>query len=143
MAIAKSGDTVRVHYTGTLNNGQQFDSSLGGEPLEFTIGDGTILEKFEEAVIGLQPGESINITIPSDEAYGPRRDDLIIKISNANLPPDLNPEVGMKLHMETADHQIIALKVVEVLPDGVMIDANHELAGEDLNFNIQLIEIVS
>ncbi len=142
MAVAKSGDTVRVHYTGTLKDGRQFDSSVNGEPLEFTIGDGTILEKFEEAVIGLQPGESINITIPAEEAYGARRDDLIIKISNANLPPDLNPEVGMKLHMQTADNQILALRVVEVLPDGVMIDANHELAGEDLNFNIQLIEIL-
>ncbi|MEG8989299.1 peptidylprolyl isomerase [Ignavibacteria bacterium 4148-Me] len=142
MAVAKSGDTVRVHYTGTLKDGKQFDSSIGGEPLEFTIGDGTILEKFEEAVIGLQPGESIDITIPAEEAYGARRDDLIIKISNANLPPDLNPEVGMKLHMQTADNQILALRVVEVLPDGVMIDANHELAGEDLNFNIQLIEIL-
>lgn len=142
MAAAKNGDTVRVHYTGTLNNGVQFDSSIGGEPLEFTIGEGTILEKFEEAVIGLQPGESIDISIPAEEAYGLRRDDLIIKINNANLPPDLNPEVGMKLHMQTADNQILALRIVEVLPDGVMIDANHELAGEDLNFNIQLVEIL-
>ncbi|AFN74369.1 peptidylprolyl isomerase FKBP-type [Melioribacter roseus P3M-2] len=141
MSIAKTGDKVKVHYTGTLNDGTQFDSSHGNEPLEFTIGEGALLGKFENAVVGLEPGQSVDINIPADEAYGQRREDLIIKVNNSNLPPNLNPEVGMKLHMQTADNQVIPLTIVEVLEDGIMVDANHELAGQDLNFHIELVSI--
>ncbi len=141
MSIAKTGDKVKVHYTGTLNDGTQFDSSFGNEPLEFTIGEGALLGKFEEAVIGLEPGQTVDINIPADEAYGQRREDLIIKVSNSNLPPNLNPEVGMKLHMQTDDNQIIPLTIVDVLEDSIVVDANHELAGEDLNFHIELVSI--
>jgi peptidylprolyl isomerase len=141
MSIAKTGDKVKVHYTGTLNDGTQFDSSHGNEPLEFTIGEGALLGKFENAVVGLEPGQSVDVNIPADEAYGQRREDLIIKVNNSNLPPNLNPEVGMKLHMQTADNQVIPLTIVEVLEDGIMVDANHELAGQDLNFHIELVSI--
>ncbi|MGK9476910.1 FKBP-type peptidyl-prolyl cis-trans isomerase [Melioribacter sp. OK-6-Me] len=141
MSIAKTGDKVKVHYTGTLNDGTQFDSSFGNEPLEFTIGEGALLGKFEEAVVGLEPGQTVDINIPADEAYGQRREDLIIKVNNSNLPPNLNPEVGMKLHMQTDDNQIIPLTIVDVLEDGIVVDANHELAGQDLNFHIELVSI--
>jgi peptidylprolyl isomerase len=143
MASLKNGDKVKVHYTGTLKNGEQFDSSIGGEPLEFTIGEGSVLEKFELAVLDLQPGESKNIDIPAAEAYGLKRDDLVIKVPSTNLPPDIKPELGMKLQMQTQQGEIITLTIVEILEDGVMIDANHELAGQDLKFNIQLVEVSS
>jgi len=142
MTKAKNGDKVKVHYTGKLDNGEQFDSSVGSEPLEFTIGEGSVLEKFENAVIDLSPGDSVDIHIPAIEAYGLKREDLILKVPSANLPPDIKPELGMKLQMKTEQGQIITLTIVEILEDGVMIDANHELAGQDLNFNIQLVEIV-
>ena len=142
MTKAKNGDKVKVHYTGKLDNGEQFDSSVGSEPLEFTIGEGSVLEKFENAVIDLSPGDSVYIHIPAIEAYGLKREDLILKVPSANLPPDIKPELGMKLQMKTEQGQIITLTIVEILEDGVMIDANHELAGQDLNFNIQLVEIV-
>jgi len=141
MTKAKNGDKVKVHYTGKLDNGEQFDSSVGSEPLEFTIGEGSVLEKFESAVIDLSPGDTIDIHIPAAEAYGLKREDLILKVPNANLPPDIKPELGMKLQMRTEQNQVISLTVVEILEDGIMIDANHELAGKDLNFNIQLLEI--
>ncbi|MFH1196682.1 MAG: FKBP-type peptidyl-prolyl cis-trans isomerase [bacterium] len=141
MPSAKMGDKVKVHYVGTLTDGTEFDSSIGGEPLEFTIGEGDLLEKFEQTVVGLQPGESGNVNISAEEAYGERREELVIKIEKSKLLPDLKPEVGMELRMQTPEGDTRSLNVIEVTDEDITVDANHELAGEDLNFNIQLIEI--
>ena len=143
MAQAQNGNTVKVHYVGTLDNGTQFDSSKGKDPLEFTIGSGTLLPKFENAVVGLAPGETTNVKIPAAEGYGLRRDDLIIKVEKAKLPPTIKPEIGMKLQMRTAQGEPLILNVIEILDDAIVVDANHELAGMDLNFDIELVEILT
>ena len=142
MAKAQNGSTVKVHYVGTLDNGTQFDSSIGQDPLEFKIGDGMLLPMFEDAVVGLEPGQSVNVKIPAAEGYGLRRDDLVIKIEKAKLPPTIKAEIGTKLQMRTKDGQPIVLNIVEILDDTIVVDANHELAGLDLNFKIDLVEII-
>ncbi len=143
MAKAQNGNTVKVHYVGTLDNGTQFDSSIGGEPLEFKIGEGMLLPMFEEAVVGLEPGEDANIKIPAAEGYGLRNEDLVINIERAKLPPTITPELGMKLQMQTKEGQPLVLTIADVQNDFIVVDANHELAGKDLNFKIDLVEILS
>jgi len=135
-ALAKTGDTVRVHYTGKLADGTVFDSSVGSEPYEFTLGQGQTISGFEQAVIGMKVGETKTVTIPVDEAYGPRRDDLIVEIGRDRLSPDINPEVGMQL---TSGQGTVT--IIEVSETTVKIDANHPLAGQDLTFDIELVEI--
>jgi peptidylprolyl isomerase len=143
MAKAQDGNKVKVHYTGTLDNGTQFDSSVGREPLEFTIGEGMLLPMFEEIVIGLEPGETAKVKIPAADGYGLRNEELVIKIEKAKLPPTIVPEIGMKLQMRTPDGQPLVLNITDINDDNIIVDANHELAGLDLNFTIELVEIVS
>lgn len=143
MALAKKGDTVKVHYTGTLDDGTQFDSSVGRTPLEFKIGEGSLLEKFEQAVIGLEPGQSNKVHISAEDGYGLVRDDLIATVPKSNLPPEIAPEIGMRLKMQTPDGEVMILRVTEILEDAIKVNANHELAGENLNFNIELVEILA
>jgi len=138
---AKIGDTVKVHYTGRLQDGTVFDTSVGSEPLEFTLGQGQIIPGFEQAVIGMQVGESKTVTIPVDQAYGPRRDDMILEVSRDELPDDLEPTVGMQLQMNQGDGGIIIATITEVSETTIKIDANHPLAGQDLVFDIELVEI--
>lgn len=139
-ALAKTGDTVKVHYTGTLADGTEFDTSIGSEPLEFTIGQGKLITGFEQAVIGMQVGESKTITIPTDQAYGQRSDDLIVEIGRDELSPDIEPEVGMQLQSSQGD---MIATIIEVTETTIKIDTNHPLAGQDLTFDIELIEIGS
>jgi len=134
--VAKSGDTVKVNYTGRLADGTVFDTSIGGEPLEFTLGEGRLIPGFEQAVTGMQVGESKTVTIPVDKAYGPRRDDLIVEIGRDNLSPDIKPEVGMQLQ---GSQRVVT--IIKVSESTVTIDANHPLAGQDLTFDIELVEI--
>lgn len=133
---AKAGDTVRVHYTGKLADGTVFDTSIGSEPYEFTQGQGQTISGFEQAVIGMKVGESKTVTIPVDEAYGPRQDDLIVEIGRDRLSPDIEPEIGMQL--QGGQGVVTIIKVSETT---VTVDANHPLAGQDLTFSIELIEI--
>ncbi len=142
-AIAKNGDTVRVHYTGRLQDGTVFDSSVGGEPLEFTLGQSQIITGFEQAVIGMQVGESKTVTIPVDQAYGPYDDSMVLEVERDKLPEDLEPEVGMQLQMSQGDGGYTIVTVTEVSETTIKIDANHPLAGKDLTFDIELVEIVS
>jgi peptidylprolyl isomerase len=135
-AVAKSGDTVRVHYTGTLADGTEFDTSTGGEPMEFTLGEGNLIAGFEQAVTGMKVGETKKITIPADQAYGQRSDELIVEIGRDKLPPDIDPEVGMQLQTSQG-----VLTIIEVTETTLKIDANHPLAGQDLTFVIELVEI--
>jgi FKBP-type peptidyl-prolyl cis-trans isomerase 2 len=139
---AKTGDTVKVHYTGRLQDDTVFDTSVGSEPLEFTLGQGQVIPGFEQAVIGMQVGESKTVTIPADQAYGPRRDDMILEVSRDELPEDLEPTVGMYLQMNQGDGGIMIVTITEVSETTIKIDANHPLAGQDLTFDIELIDIV-
>jgi len=142
-ATAETGDTVSVHYTGTLGDGEVFDTSAGGEPLEFTLGTGQVIPGFEQAVTGMQVGESVTVTIPADEAYGQPRDDLILEVDRNELPPTIDPETGMQLQMTRTDGGIMIVTVTEVTETTVTLDANHPLAGQDLTFEIELVEIVA
>jgi peptidylprolyl isomerase len=141
MANAKRGDTVRVHYTGTLENGEQFDSSRGSDPLTFTLGEGAVIQGFDDAVEGMAVGESKRVTIPAAEAYGDRRDELTLRVPRTELPTDLELEVGSQLRMEQgADSVIVTVRDMD--EGSVMLDANHPLAGEALTFDLELVEIV-
>lgn len=140
MAAAKAGDRVKVHYTGKLPDGSVFDSSETREPLEFTIGEQEVIPGFENAVIGMVPGDSKTESIPVDQAYGPRRDDMVIAIDRKEIPEDVPLQVGQRLRMSQDGHQII-VTVAEVTEESATLDANHPLAGQDLVFEIQLVEI--
>jgi len=139
---AKRGDTVRVHYTGQLNDGTEFDSSREREPLEFEVGSGQVIPGFEAAVEGMTPGATTTTTIAADNAYGPRRDELVVDVDREQLPADMELEVGQALQVKDQNDQPFVVHVAEVQPDKVKLDANHPLAGRDLTFDIELIEIV-
>lgn len=141
MAQAKQGDTVRVHYTGTLDDGQEFDSSRGLDPLTFTLGAGAVIPGFDEAVTGMTVGDEKRVTIAADEAYGPRRDELTLQLPRSELPAEMELEEGSQLRMEQGDQSIVV--TVRQLDDStVTLDANHPLAGEALTFDLQLVEIL-
>lgn len=165
MAQAQQGDTVRVHYTGTLNDGSIFDSSeaaeqdscgcdcssSGGcgtgsdcdcEPLEFTIGAGNVIPGFEKAVLGLNVGDSITVTIPADEAYGPRHDQMVAVVERSELSGEIDPIEGQQLEVVLQDGSSMPVLITEVTETSVTLDANHPLAGQDLTFAIKLVEIV-
>jgi len=141
MAQAKSGDNVKIHYTGRLTDGTVFDSSSGRDPLAFTLGSGQVIPGFDDAVAGMAVGESKNVTIPMDRAYGPRVEQLIIDVPRSQVPPDLNPEVDQRLQMSGPNGENVVVKVVEVTEELIKLDANPPLAGEDLIFDIELVEI--
>jgi len=141
MAKAKSGDTVRVHYTGTLDDGKQFDSSRGGEPLTFTLGEGNVIAGFDQAVSGMEVGDEKRVTIPAEEAYGPHREELTLRVPREELPSDLDLYEGAQLRMEQGD-QVMVVTVRTLDDESVTLDANHALAGEALTFDLQLVEIV-
>jgi len=138
---AGDGDAVKVHYTGTLEDGTEFDTSRDREPLEFTLGEGKLIPGFEEAVLGMQVGESKVVTIPADQAYGPYRDDLVSIVQRDELPEDFEPEVGQRLQAQQSDGQTVFVSVVEVSENSITVDANHPLAGKDLTFEIELLQI--
>jgi peptidylprolyl isomerase len=141
MQAARSGDTVRVHYTGRLDDGSVFDSSEGRDPLEFRLGGGEVIPGFEDAVTGMAPGDERTVTIPAAEAYGPRRDELVLVVSKTELPDELQQaEVGQQLQM-SQEGQSFVVTISDVTDSDVVLDANHPLAGEDLTFELQLVDI--
>ncbi len=142
MTQAKSGDTVRIHYTGTLDDGTQFDSSDGRDPLEFTLGGGQVIPGFDSAVDGMAAGDSKSVTIPPDEAYGKRHEQLVQQVPKSVLPEDMEPTVGIQLQSQGPEGQVMNLVVTEVEDDSITVDANHPLAGQALTFTIELVEIV-
>ncbi len=141
MSQVKEGDKVKVHYTGTLDDGSVFDSSKERQPLEFQIGSGQIIPGFEKAVLELNPGDSTRVDIPSAEAYGDVREDMIVNVEREKLPADIDPEVGMQLQLQQPDGNALPVVVSEVSESHVTIDANHPLAGRDLTFEIELLEV--
>lgn len=138
---AKAGDTVQVHYTGKFGDGSVFDSSAGRDPLEFTVGAGQVIPGFEQAVEGMAVGQTKTVTIPSAEAYGERVAEAVLQVPREQLPPDLEPEVGQQLVMQSREGRQIPIVVVEVTEDSITIDANHPLAGRDLTFEIELVSV--
>ena len=140
-AQAKNGDTVQVKYTGKLADGTVFDSSVGREPLEFTLGEGQVIPGFEKAVFGMKVGEKKTVTIPADEAYGPHFDDMVVEVPREKLPEDITPEVGQQLGVKRTDGGTSIVTIISVSDNAVTIDANHPLAGKDLTFEIELVKI--
>jgi FKBP-type peptidyl-prolyl cis-trans isomerase 2 len=138
---AKTGDTVKVHYTGKLTTGDQFDSSAGREPLEFTVGAGQMIKGFDAAIPGMKVGDKKTINIPAVEAYGERSADAMIEFPKENIPPDMKLEPGMQLTLSNQHGQPVPVVVVELREDIIVLDANHFLAGKDLVFDIELVEI--
>lgn len=142
MQQVKKGDTVRVHYHGKLIDGTTFDSSAGGEPLEFEVGSGMVIKGFDEGLLGMAIGDKRTIEIPVDEAYGPADPQMVMEFPVDRLPSDMKPEPGMQLTMTDGAGQNIPVVITEVKSDVVVLDANHPLAGEDLVFDLELVEIV-
>lgn len=142
MAQAKDGDTIKVHYTGKLDDGSVFDSSADRDPLEFKLGENRIIRGFENSVIGMEPGGKSTVKIPAEEAFGPYKDEMIMEVKKEDLPTDLEPKIGQKFNLQQSDDQTIIVTVTEVTGDTVTLDANHPLAGKDLSFDIELLEIV-
>lgn len=140
MSEAKRGDNVKVNYTGKLADGTVFDSSDGGEPLAFAVGSGQVIQGFDEAVIGMKVGESKDVVIPVEKAYGERQDEMIIQAPIDQVPPDLNPELGMRLEMGGANGEVLRVVIVEIADTHITLDANPPLAGKELYFSIELVE---
>ena len=139
---AKQGDVVRVHYTGRLTDGTQFDSSEGREPLEFTVGAGQMIKGFDAGVLGMAVGEKKTIQVTPTEAYGERDEEAIIEFPSSNIPADMKLEPGMQLTLRNQYGQPIPVVVLEVKDEVIIMDANHMLAGKDLVFDVELVEIV-
>lgn len=142
MTQAKSGDTVQVHYTGTLEDGTQFDSSVGSDPLQFTIGASQVIPGFEDGITGMTIGDKKTITIPPDQAYGQKRDDLVQQVERAQLPDDIEFKEGLVLQAQQADGNVVNLTVTGLSDTMVTLDANPPLAGQTLIFEIELVSIV-
>ena len=138
---ASAGDTVLVHYTGTLDDGTVFDSSREREPLSFTLGEGQVIPGFDEAVTGMSPGETNKITIPAEQAYGPHRPELVQTVERAQIPPHLPLEPGNRLEAQGQNGERMILTVLEADENKAVLDANHPLAGRDLTFDLELVGI--
>jgi len=141
MAKVQQGNTVHVHYTGKLSTGQVFDSSRERDPLEFTVGQQQVIPGFENAVLGLSVGESVERTLPAAEAYGEHRNELVVQFERSTLPDDIDPKIGMHFELSTQDGRPVPAQVVAVNPESVTLDANHPLAGQDLTFEIEVVKI--
>ena len=141
MAQAKQGDKVKVHYTGKLDDGTVFDSSKEREPLEFAIGDKKVIPGFEEAVIGMNVGDKKTVKFETEKAYGPYRKELVMVVEKKQLPQDMKPEVGQQLQIKQEKNPPIIVTITKVSDNDVTLDANHPLAGKDLTFEVELVEI--
>lgn len=142
MTQAQTGDKVKLHYTGSLQDGSVFDTSQGRAPLEFTLGENQVIPGFENAVIGMAPGESKTVNIPADQAYGQRNENMVLEVPPEQFPDDIDPKLGDQLQIRQQDGSAVNVVVSEVTDSMVRLDANHPLAGEDLIFEINLVEIV-
>jgi peptidylprolyl isomerase len=141
MTEVKNGDTVRIHYTGTLTDGSVFDSSEGRDPLQFTAGAGQVIPGMDEEMAGMKVGEKKTLNIPCEKAYGPLNPAARQAIPREGIPDDIPLEIGTQLQMQSPDGQVLPVTVVEVDEATVTLDANHPLAGKDLTFEIELVSI--
>jgi FKBP-type peptidyl-prolyl cis-trans isomerase 2 len=142
MAQVKNGDTVKVHYTGKFEDGTVFDSSLEREPLQIEMGAGEVIQGFEDALIGMSPDESKSINIPSDMAYGPHRPEMVVMTDKKQFEGQVEPKVGDRFEIRQENGQALIALVTSVTESSVTLDANHPLAGKDLSFDIQLVDIL-
>jgi len=142
MSEAKQGDTVQVHYTGKLEDGTVFDSSRKRGPVQFTIGREQVITGFEQAILGMNIGESKTTKIPVALAYGPRREDMVVTMSRSQLPPGLDPQQGQRLEITQTDNKVLLVTVTSINESTLTIDANHPLAGKELIFDFELVKIV-
>lgn len=141
MSQAKKGDSVKVHYTGKLDDGTVFDSSVGREPLDFTVGAGQLIAGFDEAVVGMAAGEKKTVRIAAEQAYGPHNPEMTLQVPRSDLPADIQPELGMQLEASQEGGHSMVVTVVEVTDESVTFDANHPLAGKALTFDIEVVEL--
>ena len=141
MSQAKSGDTVKIHYTGTLDDGSEFDSSAGRDPLEFQLGGGQVIPGFDQAVDGMSVGEKKSVSIEPADAYGERFEQAVQEVPRSALPDEMDPEVGMALQSVSPDGQARMFTITDVAEETITVDGNHPLAGKRLNFEIELVEV--
>jgi peptidylprolyl isomerase len=142
MQQVKNGDKVKVHYHGKLRSGETFDSSQGRDPLEFTVGNGDVIKGFDQGVMGMQPGDKKTVEIGVNDAYGEKQQEMLIEFPKTQFPPEMQPEEGMQLMMNNGAGQQFPVTIAEVREETVLLDANHPLAGQDLIFDLELVEIV-
>lgn len=142
MSQVKQGDTVQLHYTGRLQNGVVFDTSRSRHPLQFKVGTGQVIEGFEQAVLGMAVGQSKTTVVPIDQAYGPRREELVVTMQRNQLPEGLDPKVGQRLEFTQTDDKVVLATVMAETESTLTVDTNHPLAGNVLTFDIELINIL-
>lgn len=141
MSSVKKGTTVKIHYTGKLEDGAIFDSTEGKDPLEFTIGEGSILPKFEENLLEMAAGDSKTFTLGVDDAYGPKKDEMVVDVPRSTLPEDLEPQVGVYLEIGKPGEPTTVAEIVGVTDESVKIDVNHPLSGKSLTFEVEIVEV--
>ena len=139
--VVKYGDTVKLEFIGTLDNGETFDTSLGEEPLSFTLGEGEMVPAFENAILGMKVGDIKTFIIPAEEAYGPYYEELVLEVPRSDIPGDIVPEIGMQLKQVHEDGTIVIATITKVTEETITLDANHALAGENLTFEVELLDI--
>ena len=143
MAQAKSGDTVRIHYSGFLMDGTIFDSSLEGEPFEFTLGDGSVIPGFDAGLLGMTEGDEKTLAIPPESAYGARDEGLVAEIERTQIPPEIDPQVGAILQITSEEGDASNVIITKVTDNAITLDGNHPLAGQELIFEVKLLEVVT
>lgn len=141
MSKVKDGDTVKVHYTGKLENGDVFDSSRENEPFEFTVGDKVVIPGFEKGVVGMGVGDTKTIEIPPEEAYGAKQDELVVVVNKSDFPEDITPSVGQRLQIKQQDGHPVIVTITDLTEDSITLDANHPLAGYTLFFDVEIVDI--
>jgi len=141
MSKVKDGDTVKVHYTGKLENGDVFDSSREQEPFEFTVGNKAVIPGFEKGVLGMEVGDTKTIEIPPEEAYGEKQDELVVEVKKSEFPEDITPTIGQRLQIKQGDGNPIVVTITDLTEDSITLDANHPLAGYTLFFDVEVIDI--
>lgn len=141
MSKVKDGDTVKVHYTGKLENGDVFDSSREKEPFEFTVGNKAVIPGFEKGVVGMGVGDTKTIEIPPEEAYGAKQDELVVVVNKSEFPDDITPSVGQRLQIKQQDGNPVIVTITDLTEDSITLDANHPLAGYTLFFDVEIVDI--